>query len=355
MLLFDAHLDLAWNAIDWKRDFLQSVERTRAAEVGMTEPGRASNTVSMDAMRETGIGICVATVLVRLHRPGNPMFGYATPEAVNAVGRGQLAYYRAMERAGHMRIISDRAALSDHVAKWDSDPNACALGVIISLEGADPILDPEDIFSWHDAGVRAMGLTHYGKNRYGGGTACLDGLEPAATPLLRNMQQLGMVLDVTHLSDAAFFEAVEIFGGRVLASHQNARRFVDQQRQFSDEQLKIVIERDGVVGTSFDAWMLQPDWVRGQSKPEVTMERVVDNIEHVCHLAGNCRHAGIGSDLDGGFGREQCPADVDTIADLRRLPEILSRRKFADGDIAAIMHGNFLRFFDDCLPAKSAT
>lgn len=351
MLIFDAHLDLAWNAIDWKRDLDQSIERIRADEAGMTELGRGTNTVSFPEMRRGGVGICVATILARLHRPGNPMFGYATPESCYAVGQGQMAYYRAMERAGRLVILRRGRDLATHAARWQADPERTPIGIILSMEGADPVLDPENIRDWWEAGLRAIGLTHYGKNRYGGGTQCPDGLAPEAYPLLEHIEKLGMALDLTHLSDRAFVETLDRFGGRILASHQNARRFVDDGRQFSDEQLRAVIDRNGVIGAALDAWMLQPGWVRGVTKPQVTCERVVDNIEHVCQLAGNARHAAIGSDLDGGFGAEQTPADVNTIADLVRLEDLLSNRGFSGGDIENILHGNWLRFFGEVLPA----
>jgi membrane dipeptidase len=156
---------------------------------------------------------------------------------------------------------------------------------------------------------------------------------------------------MTHLSDRAFQQVADSFGGRVLASHQNARKFCDWQRQFSDEQIKHVISRDGVLGMAFDAIMLQPGWVRGVTKPEVTIERAVDNIDHICQLAGNVRHVGIGSDLDGGFGNEQTPADLDTIFDLTKIPDLLQKRGYSDADIASVMHGNFLRFFSEVLPS----
>jgi membrane dipeptidase len=137
----------------------------------------------------------------------------------------------------------------------------------------------------------------------------------------------------------------------VLASHQNARKFCDWQRQFSDEQIQVVIERKGVLGMALDAVMLQPGWVRGASKPEVTLERVVENIDHVCQLAGNCRHVGIGSDLDGGYGFDQTPADLNTIADLQKIPELLAKRGYPTADIEAVMHGNWVRFFSEVLPS----
>lgn len=350
-MIIDAHLDLAWNAIDWKRDLTKTVAEIRDAEVGMTELGRATNTVCFPELRQAGVGVCVATVLARLHRPENPLFGYATPEACYAVAQGQLAWYRAMVRAGRMRMIRNRADLAAHVDDWRARPDSAPFGFILSMEGADPIIDPDNVFQWHEDGLRAVGLSHYGRNRYAGGTKCDDGLAPEAEPLLKHMEKLDMVLDLTHLSDKAFYEAVDRFPGRVLASHQNARKFVDDVRQFSDEQIRIVIQRDGVVGAALDAWMLQPGWIRGQSKPEVTLERVVDNIDHVCQLAGNIRHAAIGTDLDGGYGKEQTPADLDTIVDLNKLPQLLAKRGYAQADIDAILYGNWLRFFGEALPA----
>jgi membrane dipeptidase len=162
--------------------------------------------------------------------------------------------------------------------------------------------------------------------------------------LLAEMERLGMILDITHSSDRAFWQALEQYGGPLLASHNNCRRLVPHQRQLSDEQLKALFERDGVIGAVFDAWMLVPGWAIGESSNEsLAMADVVDHIDYICQLAGNSRHAAIGSDLDGGFGREQVPHDMDTIADLQKLTELLSDRGYADADIAAIMHDNWLR------------
>ena len=157
------------------------------------------------------------------------------------------------------------------------------------------------------------------------------------------MSRLGMLLDLTHLSDEAFWEAASIYDGLVLASHNNCRALVPHQRQFSDEQLKLIFERDGVVGAAFDIWMLQPGFARGDSNRAVFIDDVVDHIDHVCQLAGDSRHAAIGTDLDGGFGREQSPCDLDTIADLQQLPGKLAARGYAEADIKNIMYGNWLR------------
>jgi membrane dipeptidase len=353
MLIFDAHLDLGLNAIDWNRDLRMTVAEIRAAEqsLGMTEPGRGTNTVSFPELRRAEVGVGIATVLARIETPINHPFGYTTPEACYAVAMAHLAYYRAMERAGAMTMIRTREELNDHAAACAADPSRTPFGFILSMECGDPVLDPDQIFEWHELGLRAVGITHYGPNRYGGGTRSEAGLAAEALPLLKNIESLGIALDLTHLSDRSFRQVADRFGGRVLASHQNARKFCDWQRQFSDDQIRHVIGRDGVLGIAFDAVMLQPGWVRGQSRPEVTIERAVDNIDHICQLAGDARHAGIGSDLDGGYGKEQTPADLDTIADLQMIPDLLAKRGYTDGDIRAVMHGNFLRFFAEVLPS----
>jgi membrane dipeptidase len=219
------------------------------------------------------------------------------------------------------------------------------------MEGADPIVAPAQAEAWWDDGLRALGLSHYGKGQYSVGTGDAGPLTPAGFDLLREMERLGMILDATHLSDPSFFQALDAFGGPVLASHNNCRALVPGDRQFSDEQLKLLIERGAVIGAVLDAWMLHPGWERGKTRPEVLgLEAVADHIDHVCQLAGTSRHAAIGSDLDGGYGTEQTPRDLDTIADLQNLAGILGRRGYAEADIDLIFHGNWLRFFGRALP-----
>ena len=353
-LIIDGHLDLAWNALDWKRDLTQPVGSIRDSERGMTGPGRGTNTVSLPALAGGNVGICLGTVLARLNLPGNLnlVSAGATVEAVYAQGQAQIAYYHALRDAGHVALIKSRRELDAHLANCKDDSIPCPVGLIIAMEGADPIRHPADLAHWYQAGLRVISLTHYGLNRYGGGTHTTQGLSADAPALLREIERLGMLLDLTHLSDEAFAETIDIHHGAVCASHQNARHYVDDQRQFSDAQIRTVIERDGVLGAAMDAWMLQPGFRRGESIVEVTLDRVVDNIDHVCQLAGNARHAAIGSDLDGGFGREQSPADLDTIADLVRLRDLLSQRNYTDADIDAILNGNWLRLLTNCLPEE---
>jgi membrane dipeptidase len=260
-----------------------------------------------------------------------------------------LAYYQALHEAGKVCVISDRKDLDDHIDSWldwemDTSQPQPLVGLVISMESADPILTPEQLPVWRDSGLRIIGPAHYGPGRYAGGTSTEIGLAFEGKQLLREMERLGILLDLTHLSDEAFWEAMDCFGGTVLASHNNCRALVPHQRQLDNRQIHAIVERDGVIGVAFDNWMLRSGWTRGARDNErVILTHVADHIDHICQLAGQSQHAAIGSDLDGGFGREQSPADLDTIADLQHLTEVLSKRGYRDDDIAAIMHGNWLR------------
>ncbi len=351
MLIVDAHLDLAWNALQWERDLLLSVYTIRTQEDQMAGRGRAKGTVALPEMRRGRVALSFATMLARSTGIPASHLDYRSPTQAYGIARGQLAYYRALEQEGHVRVITDLAGLDRHIAEWeaweaaDGDPDeAPPLGFVLSMEGADPILNPGQLEEWWEAGLRLLGITHYGPGRYAGGTGTELGLTELGPPLLAEMERLGVLLDLTHCSDQAFWQALERYHGPVLASHNNCRALVPHQRQFSDDQVRAIIQRDGVIGVAFDAWMLQPGWVKGESTNEgVFIAHVVDHIDHICQLAGDSRHVGIGTDLDGGFGREQSPCDLDTIADLQRLPELLAERGYEEADIAAILHGNWIR------------
>src|SRR5205085_7032489 len=142
------------------------------------------------------------------------------------------------------------------------------LGFILSMEGADSVLFPEQVQEWWDVGLRIIGPAHYGVSPYAHGTGTDGGLFPPGRPLLRQMERLGMILDVTHLADRSFDEALDAYGGPVLASHHNCRALVPDQRQLSDDQIRRLLARGAVIGTALDAWMLHPGWVRGQTRPE---------------------------------------------------------------------------------------
>lgn len=349
MFIIDAHLDLAMNAMEWNRDLRWPVERIRASEAGMSDkPDRGKSTVSLPALRNGGIGLVVATQLARVVKPGSPLPGWHSPEQAWAQTQGQLAWYRVMEAAGEMVQITNLEQLNDHVGRWKNTTHEDRLpvGYILSLEGADSLISPEHLHIAHNYGLRAVGPAHYGPGRYANGTDSTGRLNAQGKALLREMEKLNIILDATHLCDDAFWDAMECFDGPVWASHNNCRALVNHNRQFSDEMIKALISRDAVIGMPLDAWMMVPGWQRGVSEPvamQCNLGKMLDHLDHICQLAGNTRHVGIGTDLDGAFGKEQCPYDLDTIADLARVPAMLQERGYSVDDCEAIMHGNFLR------------
>ncbi|HEY0456160.1 MAG TPA: membrane dipeptidase [Verrucomicrobiae bacterium] len=349
MFIFDCHLDLAMNALEWNRDLRQPIGEIRERERGLTDkPDRGRGTVCFPEMRRGKIGICVATQIARYVKRKNPLPGWHSPEQAWAQTQGQLAWYRAMERVGQMVQIRDAAGLRKHVELWSSNPPPDApIGYILSLEGADSIFDLKLLERSYADGLRAVGPAHYGPGTYAQGTDATGTMGPRGHELLKEMERLGIILDATHLCDDSFWEALKHFAGPVWASHSNCRALVPHNRQFSDEQIKVLVERGAVIGGALDAWMMVPNWIKGQTQPQeagVTLETLVEHIDHVCQLAGNANHSGIGTDLDGAFGREQSPADLDTIADLARLPAMFAARGYSKADIEAIMHGNYVRF-----------
>lgn len=348
MLIVDSHLDLAWNALQWERDLRLPVHSLREQEIGRSGPGRGKGTVALPEMRRGCVALCFATLLARC--TGRPEAGldYASPAQAFAAAQGQLAYYRALAGTDEARLVGNLDELERHLAEWqawEAAPQTAQppLGFVVSMESADPILSPGQLPIWQEAGVRVIGPAHYGPGRYAGGTGSEQGLTPDGLALLGEMERCGVILDLTHLSDLAFRQALEHYGGPLLASHNNCRALVPGERQFDDEQIRLIIARDGVIGAACDAWMLRPGWVRGAADNQpVYLANVADHIDRLCQLAGDSRHAAIGSDLDGGFGREQSPADLDTIADLQSLAEILAGRGYDETDLAAILHGNWL-------------
>jgi len=289
MIVVDGHLDLAMCALDWNRDLRLSALETRRQEAGMAQKGRGTGTVGFPEMRAGQVALSFATAFARVAWPGSGVSGYRTQEIAYGHAMGHLAYYRQLAANGGVRLVASRADLDRHLAEWSepirpgAGPEEPPLGFVVSMEGADAIVSPEQVPEWWANGLRIVSLCHYGFSAYAHGTGMPGGLLPRGRPLLRAMEEVGMILDVSHLAEQAFY---------------------------------------------------------------------VDQIDHVCQVAGDARHAAIGSDLDGGYGTEQCPHDLDTIADLQKVPDLLQRRGYAEDDIRLVMHGNWVRLLREALPAS---
>ena len=363
-LIFDVHLDLSMNALEWNRDQRWSLERIRRWECYMKDKvDRGNNTVCFPEMRRGHIGLCVATQIGRYSPYFHRLPGWSSPEQAWAQTQGQLAWYREMERQGEMVSIRTKAQLEKHVELWRGAP-ACddgtpyvhdsrkapaklPIGFVLSLEGADSIVTLDHLERSFNDGLRALGPAHYGPGVYAHGTDAQGSLPAKGRDLLKEMERLGIILDVTHLCDECFWDALDIYNGPLWASHQNVRALAPWNRQFADDQIKAVIERGGVMGMAFDAIMMVPGWVHLKSKPaefQLKIERICDHIDYICQIAGNAKHVGIGTDLDGGYGTEQTPMDLNSIADLQTLPGLLAKRGYTADDIEGIMWRNFVDF-----------
>jgi membrane dipeptidase len=350
MFIIDAHLDLSMNAMEWNRDLRKPLKEINEREKELTDkPGRGSATVSFAELRKGNIGLVVATQIARYISSSNPLPGWNSPAQAWAQTQAQLAWYRAMEEDGEIIQINNLVSLQKHIALW-SDENSNEqkpIGYILSLEGADSLITIDHVERAWNYGLRAIGPAHYGEGCYANGTDGNGLMKPNGIALLKEMGRLNIILDATHLCDDTFWQALNNFNGNVWASHNNVRSIVNHNRQFSDEQIKALIERGAVIGGALDAWMMVPGWNRGISTPKelnCNLEKIIDHFDHICQLAGNPLHIGIGTDLDGGFGREQCPYDLETIADLQNLPALFYKRGYTKDDVENIMHGNWLRF-----------
>ncbi len=376
-LIIDGHLDLAWNALSYDRDLTRSIHEVRQREQAIVQPAPGQDqgppiqdqaTVTLHEMRVAGVAVCFASLLARARpevlsrqRPSRTEIDYINQEAAYAIAQGQLAYYRLLEQQGHLQIIHDVQALDGLWAQWvSSDPQARPpLGVILSMEGADPIVTPDQATHWFDQGLRAVSLAHYGPSAYAYGTpgnpdtpdAAQAGVTPSGRLLLQQLGAAGVMLDLTHASDASFFEAADQYPGPVFASHSNCRALVPGPRQLRDDQIRLIADRGGVIGCVMEGSMLQAGWQPSESAAHrVPLSAATDHIDHICQLTGCVDHVGIGSDLDGGFGTRRCPRELDTIAHLAKLGPLLAARGYSDTQINAVFHGNWRRFLRAALP-----
>ena len=363
-LIFDIHLDLSMNALEWNRDLRWSLETIRRYEQHQTDKvDRGNGTVCFPEMRKGNVGLCVATQIGR-HAPYfHNLPGWKSPEQAWAQTQGQLSWYRIMTELGEMTPITNLAELESHLQLWQNSPdcddgtpyvveskkqpNKLPIGFVLSLEGADSIVTLDYLERSYNDGLRALGPAHYGPGRYANGTDDSGPLHPAGKDLIKEMQRLGIILDVTHLCDETFWDALDIYEGPLWASHQNCRTLAPWNRQFADDQIKAVVERGGLLGMAFDAIMMIPGWVHLKSQPEqfqLKLERIVDHVDHICQIAGSAKHTCVGTDLDGGYGTEQTPMDLNSIADLQKLPDLFRARGYTDDDIEGFMWRNVVDF-----------
>lgn len=345
-MIVDAHQDIAWNQVALQRDFFASVAEKRAREGASPAHGEGQALVGLPELFAGNVRIVFATIYVAQARPDREKWGkvYHTPAEAHAQAMEQATYYGMLAMDPRVSLITSRADV-DRVL----EASAPQVGLVILMEGADPIIAPAQTPEWFDAGVRIVGPA-WSQTRYAGGTRAPGPLTELGRALMPQLERVGMILDISHMAEQSFFDALEIFGGAVIASHSNCRALVDTDRQLSDAMIRAIIARDGVIGAVLYNRFIKAGWDKSAQKDAVTLMDVVRHLQHICEIAGDARHIGIGSDFDGGFGMESAPREIDTVADLQKVGDALANARFADEEIQNILGGNWIRLLRRALP-----
>jgi membrane dipeptidase len=333
-MIVDAHLDLAYNALRG-RDVLRAATEQARDEEGIP-------TVGLPDLQAGGVGLICATVFCMPSLDGKP--GYRTNDEAHAAGWAQVDWYQKQADAGHFRFVRTSAELP---SISPATPAGKPQPAILLLEGADPIRTPDDLPAWFNAGLRIVGLA-WKQTRYAGGTGAPGPLTPEGIELVAHLDRAGIIHDTSHLAEESFWQLLERTSGPVMASHSNCRAIVPTDRQLSDDMIRALVQRNGVIGINFfDKFLLSPD---EYGKRRATLSDVVRHIDHICQLAGNANHVALGTDMDGGLGREEIPEEIATSADLAKLSDALRKSGYDQAAVTGVMGANWLNFFRRALP-----
>ena len=349
--LIDAHLDIAENVTLFGRDLILSAADMRRVEQRTTRQA----TVSLPELERGGIAVVFATVTAGFLAadvgddfvPRSAI--YRTPEEAEAQALTQMRLYERWEEQGRVRLLKSTNDLDHHLHLWHHDRKP---GLVLLMEGADPIVHVGDLPRWWQRGLRMIGLT-FGDTRYGSGvgggsaTFKLGGLTAEGLALLGQMAELGFIWDISHLTDEGIWQGLDLKFPRVCASHANARALTPTDRHLSDEVIRAVATRDGVIGLVLYNGFLEPRWKHDTSLAVTLHEHVRRHAHYIAHLSG-WKHVGIGSDLDGGFGHEESPVEIETVADLYKVGSVVPAEVRA-----AVLSTNWLNFLRSSLPQTS--
>jgi len=295
-------------------------------------------TVGLPDLQAGGVGLVCATIFCQPASEKQP--GYRTPDEAHAAALRHLDWYRQSSETGHFKLTAKRGDLV-------GPGKSAGQKAILLLEGADALRSPDDIGAFFAAGVRIVGLA-WKRTRYAGGTSAPGPLTPEGRELVRALDRFGIIHDLSHLAEESFWNLLDLADGPVIASHSNCRAIVPTDRQLSDEMIRAAVSRGAVIGINFFDRFLIPPAEYGLRR--ATLADVVRHIRHICDLAGDTDHVGLGTDMDGGLGREQIPQEIRTSADLPRVAEALSAAGFADAAIVSILGENWMRFFRSAPP-----
>ena len=362
-LIIDSHQDIAWNMLTYGRDYTRSVEETRRLEAGGTTPER--NGDSIIGWPEYQRGQVAAIFSTLYATPGKKKevgdtIWYADYDTAHRLYKNQIQVYRKLADSNpdKFRLISSTKELDSVIEHWTKPTQNDAghpVGLIYLMEGADGIRSPHELSEWWEMGLRLIGLAWAG-TRYCGGTGEPGPLTAEGRKLISAMADYNFILDLSHMDEAAALESLDRYEGPVMATHSNCAALMqgaETNRHLPDHVIHGLIERDGVIGLLPLNTFLKVGWLRknGSRREEVPLDVLIAHIDHICQLAGNANHAGIGSDFDGGFGLQSIPPELDSVADLQLIESKLIARGYTESDAANVLGGNWLRFLREHLPA----
>jgi membrane dipeptidase len=364
-LIIDGHEDLAYNMLAYKRDYRRSALETRRLEKGTEVPGRNGEALLGWPEYQSGqIALIISSLFIVPEQFRGGAWDwqlYRTTDQAYRLYHQQInTYYELYERSPEAyRIVYSRQDLADVLRPWQQSPASYPqtthpVGLVITIEGAEGILNPAEMEEWWSAGVRMVGPVWAG-NRFCGGTYVPGGFTKEGYELLDVMQDLGFTLDIAHMTETSARQALDRYEGPVVASHANVRSVLknsQNERLLSDQVIARLVERDGIIGVMGYNRFLLPGWAPGDDRHLVSLSLVVDHIDHICQIAGDSRHVGIGTDFEGSFGLADVPLEIETVADLQKIAQFLESRGYSGEDVDSIMYGNWRRHLERTLPDR---
>jgi len=306
MLAFaDAHLDIAWSSLAHGRDFVA---------------GHPDSALGLPELLRGGVTLACATIFTAKHEEDE------TPEEV---AERQLAYYEALPGRSEGKVVWPADVMD--VGSAVPGERVCLVGL---LEGCDSLEKVEGLAAFHRRGVRVTGLTWNERNKWAAGCDAKGGLSADGAALVREADRLGMAHDVSHLSRKSLDDLLATARGPVIASHVAAAAVHEHARNLTDAHMRAIAQRGGVV-----ALVLYEKFLTGG---KATFDDALRHLRHMIEVCG-ANGVGIGSDFDGGFGRDQLPAGIRTAADLPKFAAALKKDGLPDSDVAKICGGNLRR------------
>ncbi len=359
MLIVDAHQDFAWNMLTFDRDYTLSAADIRLREQGTMVPTYNGDTLlGWPEYQKGRIALIFATLFAT---PLRASFGawdtqtYTDPEQAHLFYSAQLDTYHRLadDHPDKYCLVLDQEDLKTVLASWQQgEVGSPPVGLIPLMEGAEGIRHPAELETWWQRGLRIIGPAWRG-TRFCGGTREPGPLTRQGHALLEGMTAYGFSLDLSHMDEIAVLQALDIYPGRIIATHANAKALLkdtQSNRFLSDRVIQGLLERQGIIGVvPFNPFLVE-GWRPPDGRQAVGLAHLVAQIDHICQIAGNAHHVGIGSDFDGGFGLQYTPFEFDTIADLSKLVPLLAEKGYTEEQIAAVMGQNWVQFLSQTLP-----